>query len=215
MIQYIFSFFIGYLIGSFPTAYLLLRWKSKLDIRELGSGNVGAVNTFDVTGSKFLSVAVMIIDVLKGVLAVGLGLIIWDNQFWLTGITGTASIVGHDFPIWTGFRGGRGLSTSAGVMFLIGWVFVVGWCSIWGVVYVTVKDIHKSNVITSIITPIMLALIPGNMLSVLLPPHTGAKEFLYMSILICFLIILRHHQIMGVLLKFSHNANQIKDHGKT
>ncbi len=108
----------GYLIGTFPTAVLVTRivTRGKVDIRQVGSGNPGGLNTMQVVG-KGWGAAVMIIDAAKGFLA---GLVGWaiggpDGAY----AAATASIAGHIFPVWSGFRGGKGVATSAGAVGIV------------------------------------------------------------------------------------------------
>ena len=105
----------GYLIGTFPTAVLVTKLvtRGKVDIRQAGSGNPGGLNTMQVVG-KGWGAAVMLIDAAKGFVA---GLVGWaiggpDGAY----AGATASIAGHIFPVWSGFRGGKGVATSAGAV---------------------------------------------------------------------------------------------------
>jgi glycerol-3-phosphate acyltransferase PlsY len=108
----------GYLIGTFPTAVLVTRLATRgtVDIRQVGSGNPGGFNTMQVVG-KGWGAAVMVIDAAKGFLA---GLVGWaiggpDGAY----AGATASIAGHIFPVWSGFRGGKGVATSAGAVAIV------------------------------------------------------------------------------------------------
>jgi glycerol-3-phosphate acyltransferase PlsY len=109
-----------YLVGSIPTGYLLGRAKG-LDIREHGSGNIGATNVWRVMGWKW-GLPAFVADVLKGFLPLFLGHSlfgedgsIWDNELFLV-ICGLATIIGHNYTPWLGFKGGKGIATSAGVL---------------------------------------------------------------------------------------------------
>src|SRR5512140_1590079 len=106
----------GYLLGSFPTAYILVRWKSKTDIRMVGSGNVGGLNSYVVTKSKALAAIVVLIDALKGVAAVLIAPLITGDSFIFMAAAGIGAVLGHNFPVWLRFKGGRGLATAAGVL---------------------------------------------------------------------------------------------------
>lgn len=107
----------SYLVGSIPLAYILARWRRGIDLREHGSGNVGASNVMATT-SKWLGIAVFIFDAGKGALMVfaarmlGLGLV---GEL----IAGGMAIVGHNWPVFLGFRGGRGIATTLGVVTMI------------------------------------------------------------------------------------------------
>ena len=112
---------LAYLIGSIPTAVWVSKYFFGIDIREYGSGNAGATNTFRVLGSKWGSF-VMLVDVIKGVVATSLYLLLphyLTNELHRTNFMlglGMASIIGHIFPIWANFKGGKGVATSLGVI---------------------------------------------------------------------------------------------------
>jgi glycerol-3-phosphate acyltransferase PlsY len=192
LLPYILSLSLGYLIGSFPTAYVLLKWNAQLDIRTAGSGNVGAMNAFDVTGSKWMGTTVMVLDMLKGAAAAGMCWILWKPNIEVVGVGSIASVIGHDFPVWLKFKGGRGLSTSAGVMMVLGWIFVVVWCSLWAISYLGSKHIHGSNMIASLLSPLLILFVPKYWIEMTLPSFMSYSLILYLTIAICSLIMLRH-----------------------
>jgi acyl phosphate:glycerol-3-phosphate acyltransferase len=103
---------VGYLIGTFPSADLVTRLVSRgsVDIRQSGSGNPGGLNTMRVLGKRW-GVLVIVLDALKGVIAGFVGLAIGDAAAYAAG---TAAISGHVWPVWTRFRGGRGVATAGG-----------------------------------------------------------------------------------------------------
>jgi len=109
---------IGYLLGSIPTGYIVNRLIKGVDIRKLGSGNVGATNTYRISG-RLPAVVVFLIDVAKGVLAVLIVRYLFDEtaSVWLIA-TGICSVLGHIFPVWLCFKGGKGVSTAAGIAFI-------------------------------------------------------------------------------------------------
>ena len=111
---------LSYLIGSIPSGYLLFRLKSKGDIRDHGSQNIGATNVLRTTGWK-LAIPVAFLDILKGFLPAILGLKLFEDSRWAL-VFGFCSIVGHCFPIFLRFKGGKGVATTAGVYAAIGFV---------------------------------------------------------------------------------------------
>ena len=123
MIAPLVTFLMAYLLGSIPTAVWLGRAWFGIDVREHGSKNAGATNTFRVLGKK-PGVFVLLIDVLKGVLAVVLPIMIWHETALGYGFTADrlqilaaiAAVAGHVFPVFAEFRGGKGVATSLGVM---------------------------------------------------------------------------------------------------
>jgi glycerol-3-phosphate acyltransferase PlsY len=108
---------LGYLLGSIPTAYIVGRVLKGVDIRQIGDGNVGAANTFRQLGPK-AGITVGIIDASKGALAV---IIAQAASLPLVAVllTGTAAVIGHNWPLFLGFRGGRGEATTIGVLLVI------------------------------------------------------------------------------------------------
>ncbi|MBI5217095.1 MAG: glycerol-3-phosphate acyltransferase [Ignavibacteriae bacterium] len=190
---YIISVFLGYLLGSFPTAYLFVKQATRLDIRESGSKNVGAMNAFEVSNSKLTGTLVMLIDIVKGTLAVVFSaqLFGWQNGLAI-GLSGIASIVGHNYPVWLNFRGGRGLSTTAGVMLVLSWLFVVIWCSVFAFGYKLFDDIHKANIFASVVSPLAMFLLPERLLKATLLPSITSEVAVIVSFVACVLILLRH-----------------------
>lgn len=209
MLAPICSLAIGYLLGSLPTAYLLVRWKSRVDIRGAGSGNVGTLNAAQVTGSKSLGIAVLLGDLLKGSAAVWMSSLILGDGFWIGGIAGLGAILGHNYPVWLRFKGGRGLATAAGVLLVMSWSLVVVWCLIWLITYSLSRSVHGSNILASLCTP--AAAIP--VFHILRPGQDGGETMnvvLLMSI-ISLLILIRHiDTLQGLRQEFtkSHRANQ-------
>lgn len=112
--QVVFSAIIGYLLGSVSFSYLIGRYKAGIDIREYGSGNAGATNTLRVLGKRAAAV-VFLADALKGVLSVSVGYLLTGTDAGMA-IGGLASIVGHNWPVFFGFRGGKGVATTIGVV---------------------------------------------------------------------------------------------------
>lgn len=109
----------GYLLGSIPAAYLIARWRRGIDIRKYGSGNVGASNVSAVV-SKRWSIPVTIFDVGKGALAV-FAAQQFDLEAYQQITVGLCTIIGHNWPLFLGFKGGRGIFTSLGVIFMLSW----------------------------------------------------------------------------------------------
>lgn len=120
----------GYLIGSVPTAYLFARRRHGVDIREIGSGNVGGSNLRAIDG-VCATILVGVADLAKGALAVWAALLLGLGE-GMAGITGVAVVVGHNWPVWLGFRGGRGAASTLGVILVL---FPLGF--LWVLVFLT------------------------------------------------------------------------------
>ena len=117
----------GYLIGSIPFGLLLTKAAGLGDIRQVGSGNIGATNVLR-TGRKGLAAATLILDGLKGAVAVLLARYFLGDQDL---VVGTAAGLGHLFPVWLGFRGGKGVATGLGVLLAAAWPVGLACCALW------------------------------------------------------------------------------------
>lgn len=121
---------LGYLLGSLPFGLLLTRLTGAGDLRAIGSGNIGATNVLR-TGRKGLAAATLLLDLAKGLVAVLLARALWPGS---EAFAAAGAVVGHCFPIWLGFRGGKGVATFAGVCFglalAIGLVYAVVWLAV-------------------------------------------------------------------------------------
>jgi len=107
----------AYLIGSIPTAYLLVKRKTGQDIRVIGSKNMGATNVFSSLGARF-GISVFLVDFFKGAIALGLALFAFNCPLWACMAAGCMAVVGHNYPVWLAFNGGKGAATASGVMVL-------------------------------------------------------------------------------------------------
>ncbi|MBS4191854.1 glycerol-3-phosphate 1-O-acyltransferase PlsY [Bacillus sp. FJAT-49705] len=129
----IFLFLIAYLIGSIPTALLVGRIAFNIDIREHGSNNPGATNTLRVLGKK-AAIIVLLVDVGKGALAASLPFLLGVEINPL--LSGLIAVVGHCFPIFAGFRGGKAIATTAGVLLVTNiWMFAAAYLAFFIVIY--------------------------------------------------------------------------------
>lgn len=115
MILSVISVLLSYLLGSVSFSVLLAKGLKGIDIRHHGSGNAGATNTLRVLG-KGPAILVLLLDILKGVIAVLLGKWLGDGSLWVPALCGIASIIGHNWPVYFRFRGGKGIATTIGVM---------------------------------------------------------------------------------------------------
>lgn len=179
----------GYLIGSIPTAFLVVRHTAGVDIRQSGSGNVGGFNAFTVTRSKSIGYLVGVLDGVKGLAVV-----------FVAGLTGeTASlqmlalfgaVLGHNYPVWLRFKGGRGLATACGGLFLIGVSYTAVWCTLWILVYLLRKDILFANVLSLVLTPIILFLTPEVFASQLMTSSMQPLPYMeYLAVLSLVLLV--------------------------
>ena len=122
------AFVFGYLCGSIPFGILLTRAAGAPDLRSIGSGNIGATNVLR-TGRKGLAAATLLCDMLKGTLAVLLTRYVLGDTAAIAAAVG--AFLGHVFPVWLGFRGGKGVATYIGVLLGIAWPAAVVFCVVW------------------------------------------------------------------------------------
>jgi glycerol-3-phosphate acyltransferase PlsY len=109
---------LGYLAGSIPFGVLLTRWLRGVDVRQQGSGNIGATNVTRVAGKK-LGAVVLLLDALKGALPVALALRLLPGHSLLHAAVGLAAVLGHVYPVWLRLRGGKGVATALGVLLVL------------------------------------------------------------------------------------------------
>jgi glycerol-3-phosphate acyltransferase PlsY len=201
LLQIIVSLIVGYVIGSFPTAYVVMKKTSQVDIRTVGSGNVGAMNAFEASGSSAWAIIILLVDAVKGILSIAVCWLLVGKSFWVLASGGIGSVVGHNYPVWLRFKGGRGLATTAGVMLVLGWIFVAVWCTMWTILYFANKNIHTSNILASIASPIVLFVVPQQYLTLTLPNVTAGEDFLWLSTIVCCLILIRHREFFQPLFR--------------
>jgi len=122
---------LGYLLGSVPFGLLLARWLGLGNLRQIGSGNIGATNVLR-TGSKGAAAATLLLDGAKGAVAVLMARALAGED--AAQVAGLAAFLGHCFPVWLGFRGGKGVATFLGLMLALAWPVGVDCCLTWAVV---------------------------------------------------------------------------------
>ncbi len=207
-INYTFICILYYLIGSIPFAYLVVRFRYKKDITSEGSGNVGTLNSYEITGSKKTGLIVLILDLMKGVLPALILIFLFKLQFNLISLPLILLVTGHNYSIWLKFKGGRGLATSAGIAIVINFSMLLIWCVIYLLIYKIKKNIHIANIIATIFMP-LIAVLPGNFIVRFNYQYSGTQE--YYGIFFAFwciisLIILSKH--IEPLVSFVKNKNQ-------
>ena len=152
----IFLIILSYLIGCFSSAYLIGKVFKKIDIRTYGSGNAGATNAVRVMGKK-LGVLTFLLDFFKGFIAVFIG-------YWILGYNGgliaaICVVVGHDFPIFLGFKGGKGIATTIGAMAVLNFPAALVSVIIGLIVGVVSRYVSLGSIVFLIINPVMNAII--------------------------------------------------------
>ena len=159
----LFSFVVGYLLGSIPFGLILTKLSGGGDVRQIGSGNIGATNVLR-TGNKPLAALTLLLDVLKGTAAVWLGAQLGPYAAIFAGL---GAFLGHLYPVWLGFRGGKGVATYIGVALGLYWPAAVAFCIVWLLVAVTTRYSSLSALVASAATVGALALTGQSRLAVL------------------------------------------------
>jgi acyl phosphate:glycerol-3-phosphate acyltransferase len=149
----ILAFILGYLLGSIPFGLILTRLAGTPDLRSIGSGNIGATNVLR-TGRKGLAAATLICDALKGTLAVLIAGYFGGPDAAMLAALG--AFLGHLFPVWLGFKGGKGVAVYIGVLIGLFWPAAVLFCALWIVIAVITRYSSLSALVASLITPIFL-----------------------------------------------------------
>ena len=195
--QNLLAILVGYLIGSIPFAYIFAKQIGGKDLRTEGSGNIGTLNSYEVTGSKLVGVLTLIFDVLKGALPTWLASLYFSDAIVLP--LAVALIVGHCFPVWLRFKGGRGLATAAGITLALNWLLLILWCAGFGIGMLIKRQVHVGAVTACIFTATALMIVPLDILywfNLLDVPVDHVRNGAW---LILFVILLRHIEPMLAL----------------
>jgi glycerol-3-phosphate acyltransferase PlsY len=186
----------AYLIGSFPTALIISNRVFNIDIRQYGSGNMGATNTFRVLGSKYGTI-VMIIDILKGVIASSLYEFLpfyqhneLERTNFIIGL-GMAAVIGHIFPIWANFKGGKGVATLFGLVLALQPVVALSCVGVFIFVLYLTRYVSLSSILAALMLPVCVLWI------------WNENEVLYrvFTLLVALLVIFTHQKNIGRLLR--------------
>jgi glycerol-3-phosphate acyltransferase PlsY len=195
---------LAYLIGSVPTAVWVSRSIFNIDIRDYGSGNAGATNTFRVLGSKW-GTFVMVVDMLKGLLAVKLAFLLpyyVVNDFARTNFQiglGLAAVLGHIFPIWAEFRGGKGVATLFGLVLGISPLTALGCVGVFTLVLYLTRFVSLSSILASLAFPIFILIIF----------NVDNETYRIFAIAVALLVILTHQKNITRLLRGSESKAPI------
>jgi glycerol-3-phosphate acyltransferase PlsY len=187
---------LAYLIGSIPSSVWVSRWFFDIDIREYGSGNAGATNTYRVLGPKWGTI-VMIADMIKGIAAVKLALLLpeyFDAETRLQTLQiglGLAAVVGHIFPIWADFRGGKGVATLFGIVLGISPWTALSCVGIFLLVLYLTRFVSLSSILASIAFPVFILVIF----------NVDNHVYRVFAIAVALMVLLTHQKNIGRLLK--------------
>ena len=184
----------GYLLGSIPFGYVIVKLTKGADVRESGSGNIGATNVNRVAGAG-AGVATLLLDVAKGYLAVWLAdRMSGGNVNWMA-LAGLGAVVGHMFPVWLKFRGGKGVATALGVFVPLCWMAVAAAAVVWLVVASIWRFVSLASVVAAAVLPVCMYLLyaPGTQ-------HAPPMSVSYSTAIVSILIIVKHRENVRRLL---------------
>jgi glycerol-3-phosphate acyltransferase PlsY len=182
----------GYLLGSIPFGYLIVKLGQGRDIRAAGSGNIGAANVTREVGTA-AGVATLLLDAAKGYLAVWLAAHFTGQSLRWMVFAALAAIVGHLFPVWLKFRGGRGVATGAGVFLPICWPAVVGALAIWALVVMFWRYVSLGSMAAAASLPLLVYFLYA-------PGHAPSHVLSLGTALAAALIIVKHRPNIGRLI---------------
>jgi glycerol-3-phosphate acyltransferase PlsY len=191
---------LAYLIGSIPTSVWVSKAFFDIDIRDYGSGNAGATNTYRVLGPKWGTI-VMVTDMLKGVIAVKLALLLpeyADSEVNLQNIKtglGLAAVIGHIFPIWADFRGGKGVATLFGLVLGISPWTAISCVGIFIIVLYLTRFVSLSSILASIAFPFFILVIF----------NVDNPIYRVFAIAVALMVLLTHQKNIGRLLRGSES----------
>ncbi len=173
----------GYLLGSIPFGLLLTRAAGLGDVRKIGSGNIGATNVLR-TGNKRLAAATLLLDALKGAIAV----LIAQRWGMEAGIAaGFAAFLGHLFPVWLGFKGGKGVATYLGVLIAFAWQAALVFAGVWLAIAFLTRYSSLSALVAAVASPMALYLMG-------LPNHAA------MLVVMSIIVFIKHRENISRLL---------------
>ena len=175
----------GYVLGSIPVGLLLARLFGHGDIRAIGSGNIGATNVLR-TGSKGLAAATLLLDGSKGAAAALIAGLLFGPDMAVT--AAAAAVIGHMFPVWLKFRGGKGVATALGVLLALAWPVGLAACAVW----LAMARLLRYSSLSS-----MTALAAGPFLAWWLATPQQTELFGFLAVL----VIAKHHENIRRLLK--------------
>ena len=171
---------LSYLIGSFSSAYFLGKMSKNIDIRSYGSGNAGATNALRVLGKK-MGALTFFMDFIKGIIAVFIG----NAIFGFTGslLAGVFVVLGHNWPVFLGFKGGKGVATSFGVLLVLNWQTALLCFLIGAIVIIVTRYVSLGSIVAAIVAPIIIVLTTQSI-----------DKYLYITIVILALLSVSRHK---------------------
>ncbi|HUF77017.1 MAG TPA: glycerol-3-phosphate 1-O-acyltransferase PlsY [Longimicrobiales bacterium] len=185
---------LSYLLGSVPTSYLIGKYFHGIDLRQHGSGNLGATNAFRVLGARS-ALPVVLVDIGKGFAPAGLFPRLADTGFGWTLAFGAAAILGHMFSVWVRFRGGKGMATGAGVFLALAPWAVLGGIVLWTTLTFATGYVSVGSIAAAAALPLLVAL----------TPHAGGGAVVWFSLALGAFVVWAHRGNFRRLLRGEEN----------
>lgn len=199
--EYLLSAVIGYLLGSIPTGYLIVKKSTGIDISAEGSGNVGAMNSFEVSRSKLVGLLVLIIDALKGLLSVCFLLLFFPHDFVYPAVGLFFSVFSHCFNPWINFKGGRGLATAAGGAVLLFPFALIVWGVLWLIIFLVRRNILNANIWATIASMIIVFAFSDTAIKYSFPQALTHGELILFSMALFIIIFVKHIDPLKEIIK--------------
>jgi glycerol-3-phosphate acyltransferase PlsY len=174
--QLLLALLLGYLLGSIPFGLILTRVAGKGDVRKVGSGNIGATNVLRA-GGKWLAAATLVLDALKAVAAVLIARALWPGS---ETFAAAGALIGHLYPVWLKFRGGKGVATYLGLLIPLIWPAAVVYAVVWVAALLLIRISSVAGMLAAISAPIAAAAL-------------GQKTLFPMLLGFTLLVLWRHH----------------------
>lgn len=195
---------VAYLIGSVPFSFLIVKLASGRDVRELGSGNVGATNAARV-GGRFAGVAALVLDLAKGWLVVLLarwivaqpgwpfpsGTLLWESREAWIALAGLIAVLAHMYPVWLRFHGGKGVATAAGVFLALDPIVVLGGLLVFAIVLLATRYVSLASIVTAASIPLFFRYLADD----------APFWRIVVSIAIAIAVIIKHHSNISRLVQ--------------
>lgn len=211
MVAYIIVAIIAYLLGSISFSVIISQKMAGFDVRQKGSGNAGTTNVLRSVGKK-AAIITLICDVLKGVVALLIAYVVGRivttaNASLLVQIAGIAVIIGHTFPIFFGFKGGKGIATSLGVLLMINWNIGLI-CLVFALVLMALtRMVSLGSITAAILFPILVMFMPST-------AYIVPGNYIIFSIILAALVIFNHRTNVKRLLTGTENKLDFKKFSK-
>jgi glycerol-3-phosphate acyltransferase PlsY len=192
------SIIVSYLLGSIPVGYLIVSAKTGGDVRKTGSGGTGASNVSRRAG-KTAGILTLVLDALKGAAAVSIARIFvadTNHALWWIGIAGVVAMLGHIFPVWLGFRGGKGVATGVGVFVVLAPLAVLFSCMLFVIIVWATRYVSLGSMTAALSIPLFALLL------------SAATPIIVSTLIGAMLIVYAHRANIGRLLTHTENKFQ-------